>query len=37
MLLIAVMSLGLAWAQAEWEPIQAFAGRYSDRPEYATW
>ncbi len=37
MLAIAATAIGLAWAQAEWEPIQAFAGHFAERPSYAKW
>ena len=37
MLAIAATAIGLAWAQAQWEPIQAFAGYFSHRPNHAKW
>ncbi len=37
MIAIAAIALGLAWAQADWEPTQSLAGRYADEPLSTFW
>jgi hypothetical protein len=37
MLGIAATALGLAWVQAEWEPIRLFAGQFAEKPSLSAW